>query len=191
MTRAASRYSAREQPPVGGLAAVAQLELDRARRRRRSAATAGEVERRVLAREHADQLGAVARAPPAPCAQRRCGLAPGDDLLADEADGLAAREAPARRRRGPPGATAPVRTPRERLVQRAARSRSTPRSASQRERRASAGLLAGGGDDHDLLVRELRGALGGHDHVRAVGQHHDLLGGHLVDRRRAARRSRG
>ena len=32
---------------------------------------------------------------------------------------------------------------------------------------------------------------GGHDHVRAVGQHDDLLGRHGVDRRRAARRSTG
>ena len=35
--------------------------------------------------------------------------------------------------------------------------------------------------DADRLVRQLGGALGGHDHVRRVGEHDDLLGGRAVD----------
>ena len=54
--------------------------------------------------------------------------------------------------------------------------------AGQRDGGRQAGLLAEEGTTSDLLLGELRGALSGHHHVGAVGQHEDLLSGNLVDR---------
>src|SRR5438309_7965680 len=83
-----------EQPPVGGLSALAQLELDAGAR---DALDLRQLQRRVLSREHADQLrrrSAVGRGEPR---QHRCQrvrrIAPGQHLLLDEAHGLPAAKA--------------------------------------------------------------------------------------------------
>ncbi len=58
---------------------------------------------------------------------------------------------------------------------------STERLCDERDGGGEPGLLAGGGRDEHVLVGQAGGVLGGHDHVGAVGEQHDLLGGHLVD----------
>ena len=114
-------------------------------------------------------------------AERRLWLAPGDDLLVDEADRVAdARSAPARvgarGRARPP----PVRRRGEDVLHRrgvlgrAAHGR-------ERDRRGEARLLGAGRHHDDVLLGQLGGALGRHPHVRAVRQDDDLLGRHLVD----------
>src|SRR5664280_3624555 len=82
----------REQPPVGGLPAAAQLQLDAAVEH---ALDRAETERGVLARQDADQLGRalaveslreLAEHRP----QRLARIAPGEHLVLHEADRLAA-----------------------------------------------------------------------------------------------------
>ena len=103
--------------------------------------------------------------------------------LVDEADRVAAVEARrallgvvARRRRSPrrcARARAPSRI--------AAAFSSAPLSGSSATAAASPACWRARGHDDDLLLRQLGGALGGHDDVRRVRQHDDLLGRHAVD----------
>ncbi len=113
--------------------------------------------------------------------QRRQRRAPRHHLVGHEADRFAAGEPPLRvvARGGRHGARAHAR---ESFGQRlcvlldgALR--------RQRDGRREARLLAGRRRHEDLLVRELRRVLGGHEDVGAVRQHDDLLGGDVVDRR--------
>ena len=97
-----------EQPPAARLAAVAQLELDAdGRERGDGVVVAAGAPSPAMQRE---QLGLAAAARPSTTASVVRGLAPGDELLVDEADGVAAPEAALGRRRAPPAATPPVRT---------------------------------------------------------------------------------
>src|SRR5271165_4428115 len=88
----------RQQPPVGRLSAVAQLELDPAVEHPVELA---EPDWRILAGEHADQLGRLGsvlalRQPVQDRLQRLARIPPGEHLLLDKADRVAALEAPPR-----------------------------------------------------------------------------------------------
>ena len=115
-------------------------------------------------------------------AQRLLRVAPGDELVVDVADGVADREASLRVvARGGRHLAGPQRG--ERLVHRGGvlggRAIGEQRHGGDEPR-----LLLARGDDRDGLVGDLRGALGRHQDVGAVGEDDDLLGGDRVDARR-------
>ncbi len=182
--RAGGRKRRATRPRAATSRSAARRGAARARRRRRPAARSRPARAARPRRRAADQLR---RSPPSPSASaastarsvvRR--VAPGDDLVLTKPTASPLREAPlrvvARGRRDRAGAHAGERL-RDRL--RVLLDRAI---GVEHDRAASPACWLVVRADHDLLVRELGGALGGHDHVRAVRQHDDLLGRHRVDR---------
>ena len=167
-----------QQPPVVRLAAVVALDLDaggragrrrrrrRAARRRRARRSASRGPRR--ARSSTARSVVVRRRPRRRSARRRT-----------------RRRRPALKRPclSSRAAGATRTGPDARRARRAARCTfsSTPRPGSCSTRQASPACGQRDSTTRDVLLRQLRGALGGQDHVAAVRQHDDLVGGHLVD----------
>ena len=121
-TSDAARLLGGEQPPVGRLAAVAQLQLDAAVRRMPSISPSAE--RRILAGEHADQLGRAA---------------PSSPPSASAASTARKRLDAARPRRPPRSPTKPTASPRcEAPLRVVARGRRDRAGAHARERLVSA-----------------------------------------------------
>ena len=186
---ASRRRSPATPPPAATTRTAGRRPRARARRRR---APAPRPRRRPAARPRPRCRSPARRRPTAARGRSRSvasRLAPGDELLADVADGVADREAAlgvlARGGRDAAGAHGV-----QRRLHRGRRSRR--RRARRSARRRPTGRPAGSATarPHDL-VRQLGGALGGHEDVGAVGQHDDLLGGDVVDARRGSPSSRG
>ncbi len=188
------RLLGREQPPVGGLAAVAQLELDAAVEHALDVA-----QRRAARPSPASTL--ISSGAPSPSAPRasarehrlaasRAGSPHARTSSSTKPDRVAALEAPLR---------VVARGGRDRARCAPARARRSSACAFSSTERSGASATAAASPacwlvvrrHQHLLVRQSRGVLGGHDHVRAVRQQDDLLGRHLVDRRPAGRRSTG
>ena len=162
--RAGSALLRGEQPPPARLAAVRELELDAVGRERldRASSSSGAPSPAM----QRDELGAVAERARAPSRSVGLGLAPGDDLLVDEADGVADREAALRRPR--------ARRARRRRC--AARASASLHRRGVLARRCASGISATAagrpacwervGTTTTVLLGQLGGALGGHDHVR-------------------------
>ena len=178
-----------DQPPVVGLAAVLELQLEPVRQLERELA---ERYRSSLSRDHGDDLRAVGDAPDRR-RKRRPGAAPGDHRILGEAHRVAADEAP-------PGVVPGRRRHRARadLGQRCLEPFGVRRGVlawRHLDECRQCCLLRAAGNHPSEFLRELGRLLGRQDHVRGVGQHQDLLGGHLVDpgedlvRRRAESRA--
>src|SRR6185312_17417026 len=90
--RSDARSLSGQQPPPARLSAVGELELDAVGGERLDARI---VQRRARPGDDGDELGVSAERLE-DGAERRLGLAPGEDLLVDEPDRVTDREAPGR-----------------------------------------------------------------------------------------------